>query len=117
MIVDGAVEVTRGGRHLNDVQPIGGVGEIALLHRVPRTATVVARGHVQTLAVDGADFLAAVTGHARSLEAALKLSAPAGAGSRGDGRGSPLSGGADDDDVGEAAAAGERTAMRVGPAG
>lgn len=75
VVVEGSVEVTRNGRHLNDVPAVGGVGEIALLHRVPRTATVVARDGVRTLAIDGPDFLAAITGHPRSLEAALALSA------------------------------------------
>ncbi|HUZ83116.1 MAG TPA: MFS transporter [Gaiellales bacterium] len=41
-------------------------GEIALLHDVPRTATITARAACDLLALDRGEFLAAVTGNPRS---------------------------------------------------
>jgi MFS family permease len=48
-------------------------GEIALLRRVPRTASVVALAPSRLLALDGATFVAAVTGNAGAESAALAL--------------------------------------------
>jgi len=57
-------------------------GEIALLRDVPRTATVSALEELRLYAIERDDFIAAVTGHAPTLEAAQSVVAarlPAGA--------------------------------------
>ena len=70
LIDRGEVEVSQGGRVLRALGPGAGVGEIALLHDVPRTASVRAIGPVEAFTLDHAAFLEAVTGHAVSHAAA-----------------------------------------------
>ena len=55
---------------VTQVAPGGYFGEIALLHDVPRTAGAVAEVDTTLLGLEGEDFIAAVTGHAGSAEAA-----------------------------------------------
>jgi MFS family permease len=50
--------------------PGDGFGEIALLRRVPRTATITARTPCELLVVESGAFLAAVTGTSRSADLA-----------------------------------------------
>jgi CRP-like cAMP-binding protein len=74
VLARGAVRVDQEGRWLRDLStPGGGFGEIALLRGVPRTATVTAAEESVLLAVDRADFLAAVTGHAATRAAADRV--------------------------------------------
>jgi predicted MFS family arabinose efflux permease len=69
LIVDGEVGVEDEHRQLRICGPTEGVGEIALLRRVPRTATVTARTPVEAFEIDAATFLAAVAGPAASVAA------------------------------------------------
>ena len=75
LIADGELEVSDDGRLLRTCLPGEGVGEIALVRRVPRTATVVARTHVAGYAIDAATFLAAVAGPAAAAAVAAVASA------------------------------------------
>lgn len=71
VLAAGSLRVERGGVDLRDVtQPGEGVGEIAILRDVPRTASVFAREPTTLLAIDRAPFLAAVTGHPDAYAAA-----------------------------------------------
>lgn len=70
VIDEGAVEVLVDGLRVRREGPGEFFGEIALLHEVPRTATVRALGEVRLLALDRDEFVASVTGNPRSLRAA-----------------------------------------------
>jgi hypothetical protein len=72
-IVEGTVEVRRHGRPIAVLQRGDGLGEIALLRSVPRTATAVAATHVVTYRLARSAFLAAVNGHVPTLESADRL--------------------------------------------
>ena len=73
VIEDGAVDVIGDGRLLRKCGPGNGIGEIALLRRVPRTATAIARSPVSAYALDAAAFLDAVAAPASSAAAALVI--------------------------------------------
>jgi CRP-like cAMP-binding protein len=63
IVSSGQVEVSQAGRVLRRLGPGNGVGEIALIRDVPRTASVRAIGQVTAYALERDDFLSAVTGH------------------------------------------------------
>jgi Cyclic nucleotide-binding domain len=69
LIASGTVEILDGERTLRTCGRGEGVGEIALLRTVPRTATVVAQTHVDTYAIDAATFLSAIAGPAATAAA------------------------------------------------
>jgi MFS family permease len=71
VLASGALTVDRDGTHLRDVESPGdGVGEIALLHGVPRTASVATTADSTLLTIERGPFLAAVTGHPDAFAAA-----------------------------------------------
>ena len=62
VIAEGLLDTYVDGQLVATLGPGGSFGEIALLHDVPRTATVRARTGVELYALERADFLAALTG-------------------------------------------------------
>ena len=64
VIETGEIEVLVDGQTVDRLGPGAGVGEIALLRRSPRTATVIATTDVTGYSVDASTFLAAVAGPA-----------------------------------------------------
>jgi hypothetical protein len=64
ILSSGEVEVTVGGAPMDRLGPGSGFGEIALLRRSPRTATVTALTDVTGYAVDAGTFACAVSGPA-----------------------------------------------------
>jgi CRP-like cAMP-binding protein len=75
LIDHGACEVTIGEQAVRRLGPGDGFGEIALLRRVPRTASVWAIEPTSLLTLDRDAFLRAVTGHVGSRAAADELAA------------------------------------------
>ena len=70
VVENGRCEVTIDSEKVADAWPGEAFGEIALLRDVPRTATVTAVEETTLLALERDEFIAAVTGHAPSREAA-----------------------------------------------
>ena len=71
VLTDGQVDVVRGGRTVAVSGPGEGVGEIALLRAIPRTATVVATTPVEGFAIDCSVFRAVIVGPAVPVADAL----------------------------------------------
>ena len=87
IVAEGELEVSQERFPISTLGAGDHFGEIALMRDVARTATVTARGPVVLYALDREDFLAAVTGHPQSAEAAetvvsARLAGPASTGYR-----------------------------------
>lgn len=61
VIISGEVEVSRGVDHLATLGAGAVVGEMALLDRAPRTATVTAAGTVEALVMNAQEFASLLT--------------------------------------------------------
>jgi MFS family permease len=72
-IAEGRASVESRGAWLRELGAGDFFGEIALLRRVPRTATVRAVTPLRLLALDGATFVDTVAGHAASTDAAASV--------------------------------------------
>jgi MFS family permease len=72
-VADGEVEISQRGKVIRSVSRTGGLGEIALLRSVPRTATAVASTPVTAYRLDRESFLTAVTGHRPTMDSADAL--------------------------------------------
>ena len=73
IVAEGSVEISEYGRVISELGAGGYFGEISLIRDVPRTATVTSTTAVVLYALDREDFLAAVTSHAPSAEAAEEV--------------------------------------------
>jgi MFS family permease len=72
-IAAGELDAVQDGRPLGRFGRGEGVGEIALLHAVPRTATVLARTAATVYRLDRDHFLTAVLGHAPTRHQATQI--------------------------------------------
>jgi predicted MFS family arabinose efflux permease len=73
VVEEGELEVVIDEKRVNMIGRGGYFGEIALLHDVPRTASVRALSEVQLRRLDSAPFIAAVTGSVASSQAAAAV--------------------------------------------
>ena len=71
IIVDGTVDVTRDGEHLRDLGPGDFFGELALLGKIPRTATVTATSPIRALVLGHREFNSLLSSHPSIQNAVL----------------------------------------------
>jgi MFS family permease len=73
IIAAGQARATKDGKQLREMGTGDSFGEIALLRRIPRTATVAAISRVEARTLARDEFLAAVTGNPESVESAEEV--------------------------------------------
>jgi hypothetical protein len=73
IIAEGQAVAAKEGHQLSEMGPGDSFGEIALLRRIPRTATVTALSRVETRVLAREEFLAAVTGSPESAGSAEEV--------------------------------------------
>ena len=73
MIAEGRAHASKDGGLLTEMGAGESFGEIALLRRIPRTATVTAVSRLEARILTREDFLAAVTGNPESVERAEEV--------------------------------------------
>ena len=74
-IADGALRVEREGRQVATLGPGEGFGEIALVHDIPRLATVTAETDVLLYGLEKEPFVMALTGHPAAAHEARAVTA------------------------------------------
>jgi voltage-gated potassium channel len=72
VILDGTVAITKGSTHVRDMGPGDFFGELALIGRVPRTATVTASTPVTLLVVGHREFTTLLAEQPRINEKVLR---------------------------------------------
>jgi hypothetical protein len=73
IIAAGRARAAKEGKQLREMGEGESFGEIALLRRIPRTATVTALSHLEARILAREEFLAAVTGSPESVENAEEV--------------------------------------------
>jgi MFS family permease len=73
IIAEGRARAAKNGMQLREMGSGESFGEIALLRRIPRTATVIALSHLEARTLAREEFLAAVTGNPESVERAEEV--------------------------------------------
>jgi len=73
IIAAGQARAAKDGKQLREMGTGDSFGEIALLRRIPRTATVTAMSRVEARILTREEFLAAVTGNPESAESAEEV--------------------------------------------
>jgi hypothetical protein len=73
LIAGGQARATKGDEQLSQIGPGDSFGEIALLRRIPRTATVTALTRLEVRILAREEFLAAVTGSPESTQSAAEV--------------------------------------------